>query len=37
MPQTGEASSSKATEAGEIVLAFASILAGLGLGYKRRH
>ena len=37
MPQTGEASSSKATEAGEIGLAFASILAGLGLGYKRRH
>ena len=36
MPQTGEANNSEDV-AGAVALGFASILAGLGLGYKRRH
>lgn len=36
MPQTGEANNNEDV-AGAVALGFASILAGLGLGYKRRH
>ena len=36
MPQTGEANNNEG-DAGAVALGFASILAGLGLGYKRRH
>ena len=36
LPQTGE-TNDKATKEGAIALGFASILAGLGFGYKRRH